>query len=255
VRETALALAILLGGPWRASADNAGAPVAVPFQCDVQQLDAAGAECTGSQPCRVFLELTAMEVVGAKIFVIGNLHTGSTTLASIVLASADEGATWKEPAERMPLSALEGIQFIDFERGWIAGETVQPVPRDPFFLITGDGGRTWKKQFIFQDEDHPGSVESFDYDSPANGTLVIDSGAPGDRHELYRTSSGGSEWKLERRSATPMASAGARLKDSNTDWRIRADGRAGTYNVEKHGADGWQAVARFTIEAAVCTGP
>src|SRR5581483_3576454 len=158
VRHAVLLLAIAAPLVWPADIaviENTGKPIAIPFQCDAQQLDEAGLSCTPDDPCKVFLELSGIETVGAKIFLTGNLHTPTTTLSSVFLESADNGRTWTEPYDRMPLTALEGVQFIDFERGWAAGETVQGVPRNPFFLVTTDGGRTWRRQPVFED-DEPG---------------------------------------------------------------------------------------------------
>jgi photosystem II stability/assembly factor-like uncharacterized protein len=255
VRSIALAFA---AAALAAAADmppmaNTGAPLAVQFKCDAEQLDAAGLDCTPDRPCHVYLELTALEVVGAKVFVIGNLHTRNATLSSILLGTSDEGKTWTEPYDRLPLTALEGIQFIDFEHGWIAGETAQPVPRDPFFLITADGGKTWKRQFVFE-EDHPGAVESFQFRSASEGVLVLDTESPGDRHELYQTRTGGAEWTLQTKSSKPLASQAARLSDENSDWRIRADARTSTYDIEKRSGDAWQPMVRFVINVAVCGG-
>jgi hypothetical protein len=254
VRPIALAFAVVAA----AAADtpplaNTGAPIALAFHCDSAQFDAAGADCTTDQPCYVYLELTALEVVGAKVFVIGNLHTRSATLASVLLESADEGKSWTEPYERLPLTALEGIQFIDFEHGWIAGETVQPLPRDPFFLVTSDGGKSWRRQFVFED-DHPGAVESFQFRSATEGSVVIDTESPGERHQLYQTRTGGADWTLERKSASPLPQQPARLSDTNSAWRLRADEQASTYDIEKRSGEAWQAIARFAIEAAVCRG-
>ena len=101
----------------------------------------AGLACTAQEPCPIFLELSAVAPNGRKIAVAGNLHSDSTTIYSILLLSEDSGATWKEPAKRIRGASIDQLQFYDLQSGWAAGETLYPLPRDPFFLVTTDGGR------------------------------------------------------------------------------------------------------------------
>ena len=222
--------------------ENTGKPLAVPFQCNAQQLDDAGLTCTGDEPCHIYLELTGIDSAGERLFLIGDLHTRVTTLSSIVLQTTDAGHTWTEPVERTPLTSLEGIQFIDFSRGWIAGESVQPLPRDPFLLITDDGGRSWQKRAIFEDE-HAGAIEAFHFDSREKGSLVIDTGLSKNRHELYETVNGGDAWALAHKSSTAIVLHGQR-----SSWSYRTDPRSGTYEIQKQGAG----IAAFLIEVAEC---
>jgi len=255
VRHAAVLLmaVAVAAAPQTAVIENAGKPLAVPFHCDAEKLDEAGLSCSPEEPCRIYLELSGVEVVGAKVFLTGNLHTATTTLESIVLVSADNGHTWTEPYERMPFTSLEGVQFIDFQRGWIAGETVQPVPRNPFFLITGDGGKTWRRLPVFE-EDHPGAVEGFWFGSRDGGRLLIDSGAPADRHELYETTTGGTDWVLRSRSSAPVALHAGHPRDGATDWRIHAERNPSTYRIERRAGGAWQPLAEFLIEPASCAG-
>ena len=57
---------------------------------------------------------------------------------------------WTEPQARIPSSGLDQIQFIDFQNGWISGANLQSAPRDPFFCITTDGGKTWRQRDHFR---------------------------------------------------------------------------------------------------------
>jgi len=50
--------------------------------------------CSEDEPCDVFLELASVEGVGSTIFAAGNLHTVTTTLYGVLLASGDGGKTW-----------------------------------------------------------------------------------------------------------------------------------------------------------------
>ena len=78
-----------------------GKPLLLPFQCTDDDMQWAGMSCSEEQPCPIYLELSAMDTVGNRIIVLGNIHTESTTLYSVVVASEDGGATWHEPYERM----------------------------------------------------------------------------------------------------------------------------------------------------------
>src|SRR5580692_2363441 len=81
--------------------------VPLEYACPPEELEAFGLACSAEDPCPVFLELSSVEAVGAKLFVAGNLHTPSTTLYSVLLASEDGGKTWTEPVARMRAAALE----------------------------------------------------------------------------------------------------------------------------------------------------
>src|SRR5581483_4322195 len=129
----------------------------VPYQCTTDDAQAAGLTCSEDHPCPVYVELANVESVGNRLFITGNLHTPDTTLLSILLASEDSGATWSEPYDRQRLSGLDQIQFIDFQNGWISGANLAGAPRDPFLLITTDGGKTWRERPVF-DESRVASI-------------------------------------------------------------------------------------------------
>ena len=84
-----------------------------------------------------------------------------------------------------PVSSADRILFIDFEHGWIAGQTVNPISRDPFLLITSNGGRSWRRASVFEDS-RAGSIQQLWFDSRNTGTLIFDRGKAGDgpRYEL-----------------------------------------------------------------------
>ena len=115
----------------------------IPFACTEEDIREAGLTCSEDQPCKVFLELSGVEATLNRVFVAGNLHTADTTLYSILMASADGGKTWTEPYNRIRHTSLDQIQFIDFQTGWVSGSNLQGVPRDPFLLLTDDGGESW----------------------------------------------------------------------------------------------------------------
>ena len=43
--------------------------------------------------------------------------------------SNDNGKTWREGFDRIRGATLDRVLFVDFERGWVTGETVQPRQR------------------------------------------------------------------------------------------------------------------------------
>ena len=128
----------------------------VAYSCAEEDLQWAGMSCSDSQPCPIYLELNSVVPDGKKIIAAGDLHSSSATIGSVLLLSDDSGATWREPTTRIRGSALDQLQFLNPQAGWAAGETLYPLPRDPFFLITTDGGapgasarsakRTWRAQ-------------------------------------------------------------------------------------------------------------
>ena len=234
---------------------NTGKPMVVDCHCTVEDIQASGLTCTNDDPCPLFLELDAVETVGNRIFLAGNIHTATVTLYSALLASEDGGKTWVEPYERIPAAGLDRIQFIDFQNGWISGEVQRPLPRDPFLLVTSDGGNQWTPQPVFSDSQF-GSVSQFAFTSPTNGTLIVDRGAGGEsgRYELYETVNGGGTWML--RQANQQTSQIKHPAGSgNADWRLRPDAATKAYRVEHHTAGGWHCVASFAVSIGVCKPP
>src|SRR5581483_12266276 len=112
-------------------------------------------------------------------------------------------------------------------------------------------GRTWRRQAVFED-DEPGAVEAFWFNSRDSGSLVIDSGVPPDRHHLYETMTGGADWMLRQKSSTAISLKGARAREAASNARIHAVRGSSSYSIEKRPGDEWQPVAEFLIEAGVC---
>lgn len=229
---------------------NSGAPLRIPSPCTEEDIRALSLTCPAEHPCPVYLELSDFARLGQKIFLTGNLHTETTTLTSILLASDDDGRTWYEPHERIRSAGLDQIRFADFEVGWIAGYFVHALPRDPFLLITSDGGRTWRRRPVWS-ESRIGLIEHFHFEDRNHGWLWIDRFSEGEagRYEFYESKTGGESWMLRQISQQPVTHKGS--QPANPDWRLRADAQSKSYRLERR-AGTWQTVASFLIHAGEC---
>jgi len=222
----------------------------LPFECTEADTQAAGLSCSEEEPCPVYLELGSVEAVGNKLFLAGNLHTPTTTLYSVLLATEDPGKTWIEPHPRIRFGGLDQIQFVDFQNGWISGAILQSTPRDPFLLLTTDGGKTWHQRAIY-DESRVAVIERFWFDSRENGTLLMDARLETNRHELYETMTGGESWALKQASATPIRFPRNR-EPGASGWRVRADATTRSYHLERAEAERWHNVASFLVNIGSC---
>jgi hypothetical protein len=227
--------------------ENTGKPLRVPFECIAADTDAAGLGCSEDAPCPVFLELSSVEAAGNKIFLAGNLHTSTTTLYSILFASEDAGKTWAEPHPRIRFAGLDQIEFIDFQNGWIAGANLASTPRDPFLLLTTDGGKTWRERPIFE-ETRVAVIEHFRFDSPENGSLLIDARLDNNLRELYETRTGGESWSMKQ--AAKAISFPMPIKTPG--WRLRTDASTHSFDLEKSDGAHWQKVASFLVNVGAC---
>jgi photosystem II stability/assembly factor-like uncharacterized protein len=230
--------------------ENTGKPMRLVYECTAADTLAVGLGCSEDDPCPVYLELANVEAAGNKIFLSGNLHTPTSTLYSVLLESEDAGATWAEPHPRARASGLDQIQFIDFQNGWISGANLQGAPRDPFLLITTDGGRTWRERPIFE-ESRVAAIERFWFDSPEHGTLLIDARLDNGKRELYETSTGGEIWAMQHNSAESDRFPKEKQPGALA-WRLRTDAATHSYVIEKSENSRWQKVASFLVSVATC---
>ncbi len=227
------------------------------FDCIQEELIAAGMTCSDSDPCPVYLELSAISASGAsgKLAVAGNFHGPSATLASLLFFSGDGGKTWKEQLPHAPGAALDQVQLFDATHSWAAGEVQIPLARDPFILITTDGGATWRRKQITE-EGGPGYVQRFWFDSADHGELIVDAGrsAEGGRYHLYETHTGGDSWTIVSQTAQPPRLRRAPAVE-NIDYRIGTDSRTHAYIVEKRDGEKWTRIASFPVQIAACGSP
>ena len=229
---------------------SAQEPIRLENVCTPADEDTFGLTCDEDNPCPVFLEFSTVDVNGSTLVVTGDLHTVTTTMYGLLLQSEDGGKTWTEPNKRLRSSSLEEIQFLDFQHGWISGMKLEPLPRDPFFLSTTDGGKSWRQVPVFEDAEF-GSIQQFWFETANNGELVMDrsQGAAG-RYERYVSMTGGASWELQQTDSKPIRLPRAKPKE-NASWRVRADAEA--YRVERRtSTNAWETAARFPIHAGDC---
>jgi len=228
--------------------ENTGKPMLVPFTCDENDVQTLGLVCSEEDPCPVYVELNAVESAGAHLFVTGDIHTPTATLGSLLLASSDGAKTWTEPHPRIHYSSLDQIEFVDFANGWISGALIQTLPRDPFFLETSDGGKTWHQRELFEDT-HPGSIDSFWFETPKTGTILLT--VDGGKLAMYRTIDGGDNWELSQVLSTAAPIPHARV-GGDPAWRLRTNSKAHSYEVETREGNEWKRVASFLVEIGTC---
>jgi len=227
----------------------ADAPVKIDYICSAEEIDKFGLPCSPDEPCPVFLELSSVESTGVRLFVSGNVHTQSATLYGLLLASEDGGKTWTEPAKRIPASALDEIQFFDLATGWVSGERLESLPRDPFVLLTTDGGKTWRDRPVF-DDSRVGSISQFWFESKTEGELVVDHPEHGTiRHQVLQSNTGGESWEMKESTTSAVKLKG---KKDEMSWRVRADSASRTFRLERRSGSSWELVASFLIHIADC---
>lgn len=237
--------------PAEAVLENTGKPMALPFRCTEEDMAWAGMSCSEEEPCPVYLEVTAAEGVGNQIFATGNLHSDTVSLYSVLLRSQDAGKSWREGYERIRGAGLDHIQFADFVNGWASGETLFPLPQDPFLLITADGGKTWRRQPIF-DETQAGSIQQFFFSSKNEGSLIIDhgEGSGKERYALYESPNAGGTWGVKQISGKPLRLTHS--PDTAEGWRVQADRATGAFRVEQRQGDRWTVAASFAVRVGAC---
>lgn len=232
---------------------NAQGSSTVEYMCTEDDIRDFGLICDEDEPCQVFLELAGVEAAGSTLVVTGNLHTQNVTLYGVLLVSDDGGKTWTEPAKRLRSAALEHIQFTDAAHGWVTGVMLEPLPRDPFFMVTTDGGKTWRRKNMF-DETRFGSIQQFWFDSNSSGELIIDRSQGNIKSfETYQSMTGGDTWELKEATRTqPVLGKSRRPAANAATWRLRVDAAAKAYRVESRTVGGWENLATFPVVAGEC---
>ena len=232
-----------------------GEPLVVQLQCDGDHFQRAAAVCSDATPCELYLELTGLEQAAERVFLIGNLHTLSATVSSILLASDDEGMSWYEPYPRLA-AGFESIQFVDNENGWIGGQEGQlDSSSRPFLLRTGNGGVRWRRYDIWTDEDRSGAILDFYFDTEKHGLLSIDLlTSEIDSYELYESMNGGLSWGIRQISDRQAKLKNIPLVRRQLDWRLGEDEGKAVYVVERRRREEWNAQVEFSVRVGTCRG-
>lgn len=234
-----------------------GDPLQAPFTCTREDFAEYGLRCSVERPCPIYLEVTSVAAVDEKVFVAGSFHDGSFTLASVLLRSEDGGQSWEEIHERLRGVGIDMVHFLDENNGWATGHVVSFSPRDPFFLITTDGGAHWRRRDVFPDGGI-GRIEQFWFDDAQSGSLLVDRiyrGDAGGRYERYETMTGGANWMIREVSSTPIRVRNAMPAAADPNWRYTPDRERGAWQIEQRQPGGWARVAEFSIEVGLCTPP
>jgi photosystem II stability/assembly factor-like uncharacterized protein len=226
-----------------------GSPLQVPFACDKDRLEDLGLVCLEDEPCVIYTEFAAVHADAMRIVLAGNLQTGAITVSSLLLISTDGGATWTEPTNRVRQGSLEQIYFASPDQGYVSGQVIQSIPRDPFFLTTRDGGQTWRRR-PFHTEPTIATLEGFRFEGPQAGMAILS--AEG-RSQRWLTTNGGDTWQMSETSTTRMQPPPAPASDPN--WRIRADAKLKAHVLERREGARFAPVASFLVEAARCFNP
>ena len=236
--------------------EYAGEPLRFPFECSNDDIASFAMVCSAAAPCPVYLELSSVEPAGGKLFLVGNLHSHAATMYSVLLVSEDGGLSWSEPYERLRAAALDRVFFFDANSGWVSGHVLDPRPRDPFFLLTTDGGKNWRRRPVFSDG-AMGLIERFWFDSEQTGGLLIDRLHPneaGARYERYETMTGAESWMIREVSAAPIRIRNVLVSssDPNLDWHLTPDRESDAWRIEHSDGGQWSTVCEFRIEVGHC---
>ncbi len=232
---------------------SAKGPILLPNKCQEVDLESLGLTCSEGDPCETFLEFSSAEQNNGVLVLTGNFHTSTATLQSVLLVSEDDGSTWREGHPRLKGTSLEGMQFIDFSNGWVAGHSSLALPRDPFLLLTNDGGRNWRK-VDFYAESRVGLVEDFAFKTAKQGWALIDNKGSGEagRYELFETATGGTSWELRMMTNRVPKEAAPGQRVGSQTMRTRGDAKKNVVMVERRAGNAWSPVASFRLKIDDC---
>jgi len=234
---------------------NRGGPMLLPFQCGDEDIRWAGMSCPEDAPCPVFLEISTVEALGNRVLLAGNIHGESVTLYTVLLASDDNGLSWREAHERIRVAGLDHIEHLGAGAAWIAGQVLFPLTQDPFLLISTDGGVSWRQREVLSEDNESrfGSIQQFYFTTGEHGTLILERGVGeggGARFALYESTNGGETWAIRQESRRPIVMK--RPAAPAPDWRVRPNAAMKSFVVEHLVGARWTAVAAFLVALDSC---
>jgi len=244
-----LGLPILCLVPLLAQSPAERGMVHVDYTCTAEDIDSFGLACTEERSCPIFFEVSAVDSAGSSVFVAGDIHTATTTLYGVLLSTEDGGASWSEAIPRLRSTAFEQFQFRQ-DHGWLSGQRLEPLPKDPFLMITTNGGKDWHQRPLFE-ETRFGSIAQFWFDSASAGQLIFDASV-GNRtkQELYSTMTGGESWEIKQTSSKLLQLKTGR--GSGSGWTVTTPPGSKAYLIERNAGGRKETLARFLIHIGDC---
>jgi photosystem II stability/assembly factor-like uncharacterized protein len=221
--------------------------VHVDYACPAEDVESFGLTCSDERPCPVYFEVSAVDAFGSHVFVAGDIHTATTTLFGVLLSTGDSGKTWEEEIPRLRSATFEQFQVMG-DHGWLAGQRLDPLPKDPFFFITPDGGKNWHQRPLFEDSRF-GSIQQFWFESPLAGELIFDDsvGKTTDQ-ELFSSNTGGETWRLKQKSAKALQLS----PKTESAWSATVPRGSTTYLIQHVANGSKQTFAHFLIHIGDC---
>ena len=168
------------------------------------------------------------------------------------MVSDDGGKTWSEAHVRILGRRAYGYSVSGFRNRLDQRAYSAPDAGDPFFLISSDGGKSWRRRPVYS-EPKTGSIERFRFTSKSSGQMMVDRGQPdenGLRYELWESLTGGEGWNIRQVDAKPMAFPQG--EQGPKPLRIRADAPSKTYRIEQQDGTQWRTVASFVVSLGQC---
>jgi photosystem II stability/assembly factor-like uncharacterized protein len=146
---------------------------------------------------------------------------------SVILRTADGGATWKEcRIEGDPVTAtITKFFFVDERNGWAVGGLAE-IDEADVLLTTADGGATWKQVPTGIQQVFTGLF----FTDTTNGWLV--GKGKKDEHQVLATTDGGDTWNPVAHLSVPLRGIG--FADAQTGWIV--GGKASIYRTTDGGA-------------------
>jgi len=181
--------------------------------------------------------------IDLRQFDLLSASSGWILLDGKLFRTSNAGGTWEEITPSLPSgAAMQDVQFIDPESGWVLFTTLNPAGGALFHLAhTADGGTTWTTRALSLFE--PGEIASFAekagmgwFDAQTSWISVKQtSGSNFSIGTLFTTSDGGETWS---RSALPVADK-IIFDDPQTGWAVGGPTGDQIFNTQDAGAT-WQ---------------
>lgn len=238
-----------------AYADRAFAPSFAPIV--VWRTQDGGQTWTASQPLPppdIFDYFSPSDVVFVDAqtgWLLAHLGVGMSHDYVALYATADGGQTWArvvdpndiENQQALPQSCYKnGLDFVDAQTGWVAGDCGGVVPGGPFFYKTTDGGRSWSLQELPPPAEAPDvftneliycGAASLDLSTQVGRVIVQCNYAEPvqSRRWLYVTTDGGQTWAAR---SLPVAYGSVMFIDADVGWSVGADAQSDQPEAQLH---------------------